>query len=83
MTEERLKEIKDSIDYQKEVLIVHNMGTLCIDEELELYNEVIRLREIIEKISVELNEYKEHEEMEYLIKEEEKFNYSMDDQVDY
>ena len=50
MTEQRLKEIKDSIDYQKEVLIAHNMGTLCVDEELELYNELVRLREEIKKL---------------------------------
>ena len=49
MTEERLKEIKDSIDFQKEILIAHNMETLCVDEELELYNEVVRLRKLLDK----------------------------------
>ena len=49
LKEERLKEIKDSIDFQKEILIAHNMETLCVDEELELYNEVVRLRKLLDK----------------------------------
>jgi hypothetical protein len=53
MTEERLKEIKDSIDFQKEILIAHNMETFWVDEELELYNEVVRLREIIKEATKE------------------------------
>ena len=52
MSEERLKEIKDSIDLQYEMakrFDMENDVKVLIDEELELYNEVIRLREIIDK----------------------------------
>ena len=44
MNKERLQEIKDSIDFQREFLISSNMQTLCVDEEMELYNEIIRLK---------------------------------------
>lgn len=44
MNKERLQEIKDSIDFQREFLIASNMQTLCVDEEMELYNEIIRLK---------------------------------------
>ena len=44
MSEERLQEIKDSIDFQREILIANNMKTLCVDEEQELYDEVVRLK---------------------------------------
>lgn len=51
MTEERLKEIKDSIDYgvtgAKLQALKHAENVY--NEELELYNEVVRLREIIDK----------------------------------
>lgn len=45
MNKERLQEIKDSIDFQREFLISSNMQTLCVDEEMELYNEIIRLQQ--------------------------------------
>ena len=58
MTEERLKEIKDSIDFQNNIAMIRDYDRLFIDEELELYNEVIRLREIIDKIeNYTLNHY--------------------------
>ena len=50
MTNERLKEIKDSIGLQAKVMQIKHLDTTIIDEELELYNEVIRLREENEKI---------------------------------
>ena len=48
MNKERLKEIKDSIDFQYEIVEAQGYCKECndlINEELELYNEVIRLRE--------------------------------------
>ena len=49
MTEERLEEIKDSIILQKIACKGNNKVTELIDEELELYNEVVRLRKIFDK----------------------------------
>lgn len=53
MTEERLKEIKDSIDFQLSVCDIPEYETskLLAEEELELYNEVVRLREEIKKLN--------------------------------
>ena len=56
MTEERLKEIKYWIDLQRAYPILHDDGHL-IEQKLELYNEVIRLREIIDKIKNKVNQY--------------------------
>lgn len=53
MSEERLKEIKDSIDLQHRMAVRFDMDNDVIgliDEELELYNEVVRLREEIKKL---------------------------------
>lgn len=60
MTEERLKEIKDSIDFQIEISTVLNVIDETVKEELELYNEVVRLRKIIDKANnfIEKNYYK-------------------------
>ena len=51
MTEERLKEIKDSIDCGKTGAKLQALknAEVVYDQELELYNEVVRLREIINK----------------------------------
>ena len=49
MSEERLQEIKDSVNFQREILLAHNMGTLCVDEEQELIEEIERLNNIINK----------------------------------
>lgn len=51
MSEERLKEIKDSIDFQE--MIINNdkelqKARILFDEEKELYEEVIRLKEELE-----------------------------------
>ena len=51
MSDERLKEIKDSIKYKMKT---KGYGKDVIDEEQELYNEVIRLREIINKATDKL-----------------------------
>lgn len=50
MNKERLQEIKDSVEFQKEILEAHNMNTLCVDEEQELVEEVERLRFIIKEV---------------------------------
>ena len=47
MTDERLKEIKDSIDFQLMIGTIKGHTLDVINEELELYNEVIRLRETL------------------------------------
>lgn len=47
MTEERLKEIKDSIDFQREYYNAIQKEDFLFDEELELYNEVVRLRKLL------------------------------------
>lgn len=49
MSEERLKEIKDSIDFQLKIGAALNVIDETVKEELELYNEVVRLREIHNK----------------------------------
>lgn len=46
MSEERLKEIKDSIILQKIACKGNKKATELVNEELELYNEVVRLRKI-------------------------------------
>lgn len=51
MSEERLKEIKDSIDFQLRLCEINKYDNDMIIEELELYNEVIRLNEKIELIT--------------------------------
>jgi len=48
VSEERLQEIKDSVNFQREILKAHNMETLCIDEEQELIEEIEKLKEDLE-----------------------------------
>ena len=55
MNKERLKEIKDSVNFQREILKAHNMETLCIDEEQELIEEIERLNNIIKDIEDYVN----------------------------
>ena len=67
MTEQRLKEIKDSIDFQLSVCDIPEYETskLLAEEELELYNEVVRLRKIIDNyndIKKELLDYIDYHE---------------------
>lgn len=56
MSEERLQEIKDSVEFQKEILEAHNMNTLCVDEEQELVEEIERLNNIINELERYINE---------------------------
>lgn len=55
MSEERLQEIKDSVDFQREFLLAQNLGTLCVDEEQELIDEIERLNNIIKDIKSQLD----------------------------
>ena len=50
MTDDRLKEIKDSIDFQEKVMKAYGQDMLLVTEEKELYDEVIRLREETQKL---------------------------------
>lgn len=47
MTEERLKEIKDLMDNE---IRTWGKGNKFVNQHLELYNEVVRLREIIKEV---------------------------------
>lgn len=57
MTEERLKEIKDSIEFQAIYIKEHNFETALLEEETDLYNEVINLKNENEKLKEELNKH--------------------------
>lgn len=58
MTEERLKEIKDSIDFQIEIATVLRVKDETLIEEQELYDEVIRLKKYQESYRKELDYWK-------------------------
>ena len=49
MTEERLKEIKDSIDFQLTIAKSLGVDDEVVLEEKELYDEIIRLKKELEK----------------------------------
>ena len=57
MTEERLQEIKDSIEFQALYIKEHNFETALLEEETDLYNEVITLIEENERLKKELNKH--------------------------
>lgn len=57
MSEERLKEIKDSIDFQLKIGVALNVIDETVKEELELYNEVVKLRKIIDKANLFIETY--------------------------
>lgn len=57
MTEERLKEIKDSIEFQAIYIKEHNFETVLLEEETDLYNEVIDLKEENKRLKKELNKH--------------------------
>lgn len=68
MSEERLQEIKDSVNFQREILLAHNMQALCVDEEQELIEEIERLHSIIKEVINYIKEeswfcYKDNEEV--------------------
>ena len=65
MSEERLKEIKDMIDSDYDFCRYFGIDFAIPEKELELYNEVIRLREENEKIRKQnLYEHKYGSDME-------------------
>jgi predicted nucleic acid-binding Zn-ribbon protein len=74
VSEERLNEIKDSINFQKELLLAHNMNTLCVDEEQELIEEIDRLNNIIKELSKDVDMWnKKYNEQFDIINELEKW----------
>ena len=57
MTNERLKEIKDSIDFQKQYTIYKGFDMDLLQEEIDLYEEVVRLQERIDKTIEYINNH--------------------------
>ena len=55
MSEERLEEIQDSFDFKREFLLANNLGTLSVDEEQELIDEIERLNNIINELESFIN----------------------------
>lgn len=64
MKEERLKEIEDSIDFQYELW--NGKDTILLDEEKELYDEVVRLHNIIKALHKYFTEHEQYEDNEFL-----------------
>lgn len=62
MTEERLKEIKDNMGRQLYSIENVHLDGKIIGEKWELYNEVVRLREIIDKINHVMNNQMDYHE---------------------
>lgn len=56
MTEERLKEIKDYADFEMK-LVLNEEKYIDVKLIKELYNEVVRLREIIDKANLFIETY--------------------------
>lgn len=59
MSEERLNEIKDSIDFQLRVCEIQNYETDMIIEEKELYNEVLSNKMLIQELRDTIDNQKE------------------------
>ena len=59
MSEERLNEIKDSIDFQLRVCEINNYETDMIIEEKELYNEVLSNKMLIQELRDTIDNQKE------------------------
>ena len=57
MSEERLEEIKDSIEFQKRIVRAYGQDLLLVSEEQELYDEIIRLKEVIKFMNNDLDKY--------------------------
>ena len=73
MSEERLKEIKDSIDLQHDLLTIKGDRLELINEEIELYNEVVRLQKENEMLKLEnKNNYETNQDIIYEMQEENK-----------
>ena len=60
MNKERLQEIKDSIDLQ--LMVAKSVGTIneLAEEEKELYDEVVRLGNVINELEKSWKEQQEH-----------------------
>ena len=56
MSEERLNEIKDSLNFQRKLLWAHNVSIVCVDEAQELIEEIDRLNNIINELEKWLEE---------------------------
>ena len=67
MIDERLKEIYDKIGTQRILMSTLHLDFSIIDEKLELYNEVIRLKDIIDKLETWAKEYSEKDTMSSII----------------
>ena len=67
MNKERLQEIKDSIDLQ--LTVAKSIGTTneLAEEEKELYDEVVRLGNVINELEKWLKEYSEKDTMSSII----------------
>lgn len=64
MSEKRLQEIKNSIDLQLSFARAIQLGTNTInilDEELELYDEVIRLNNILNELDKLIEQYSKND----------------------
>lgn len=70
MSEERLNEIKDSIDFQLRVCEINNYETDMIIEEKELYNEVLSNKILIQELRDTIDN--QREEIDRLNKEYER-----------
>lgn len=57
-----------------DVKILYDYYRIHMNDYFILEDEITRLNNIIDELQKELNEYKEHEEFEYLIQDEERFN---------
>ena len=51
MSEKQLKEIKDSIDFQERITKEHDFDMTFLQEEIDLYNEVVRLQHSIAELN--------------------------------
>ena len=61
MSEERLNEIKDSVNFQRKLLWAHNVTIVCVDEAQELIKEIDRLNNIINKLEKWIEEHKQYQ----------------------
>ena len=72
MTDEKLKEIKDSIDFQERITKEHDFDMTMLQEEIDLYNEVIKLQQENKELNNILTEFEK-----WLKEETKKDTYSL------
>ncbi len=69
MSEERLQKIKDSIDFQKQTIFINGFDMNLIQEEIDLYDEVVRLNNILTEfekwINLKIKQTKEYDTKNY------------------